>query len=575
MEGLRKFLLEIKGKSLNDISQVDLEYYQLFDQFLSEKGEAKFSGLAPVSSFTGIEKNNAKISYEVTADILRYPKLEDYAEKLKSAFNSTIKDRIASYGISKTSGENQMDVITLNLEYAYKLSDLDSDINKARAKVGKQVVEAYRFALETNNKDLKKQIETQYPDILQQNISVTPTKSAAEEELKQKAVQEEKTPEPAQEKRVEKSPEAPKPQQTTVNQPIIMAPGEKLTISKEKESKSDKTTSKEKESKSDRSFVESISNTVFDKRIIDYKDAVIKSETERASPIQTSPVVPTQPIYNAERSSDKSSKQEISKTKEGSVISKVMESVLGPNVALVPIQLPQNTPIVSPSPMTTEKVSSLENQVNQVKENEKVESNSTISSVANSIKQVEGSIGLLSNILREKERTAENKSNNFINESLSFLGLIPSNATRSIEKLNQATVQSEKATSQSSSLQEMTNKVVGTEIISPLKTEVTSIIQNMGNSVSNAITTALMKDKKTAEEKAASIQPSPVKPSTSTSIVNEGQKTENQLQAPTVQSFMSGGNAPSVVSLTQSTIDNLASAIIKSMSISPFLNSGR
>jgi hypothetical protein len=321
--------------------------------------------------------------------------------------------------------------------------------------------------------------------------------------------------------------------------------------------------------------VESISNTVFDKRIIDYKDAVIKSETERASPIQTSPVVPTQPIYNAERSSDKSSKQEISKTKEGSVISKVMESVLGPNVALVPIQLPQNTPIVSPSPMTTEKVSSLENQVNQVKENEKVESNSTISSVANSIKQVEGSIGLLSNILREKERTAENKSNNFINESLSFLGLIPSNATRSIEKLNQATVQSEKATSQSSSLQEMTNKVVGTEIISPLKTEVTSIIQNMGNSVSNAITTALMKDKKTAEEKAASIQPSPVKPSTSTSIVNEGQKTENQLQAPTVQSFMSGGNAPSVVSLTQSTIDNLASAIIKSMSISPFLNSGR
>jgi hypothetical protein len=599
MEGLRKFLLEIKGKNLNDISEVDLAYYKLFNQFLSEPGEGKFSGLAPVSSFVGLEKNNANISYEVTADILRYPKLEDYAEKLKFAFNNTIKKRIASYSISKTSGENQMDVITLKLEFAYKSSDLDKDINKASVNIGKQLIEAYRFALATNNKELKKQIESQYPDILQQNVSITPTKSTAEEELKQKALQTDKEPETSTDKRPKKPTEPPKQLQTTINQPIIMSPGEKLTISKEKESKSEKTVSKEKESKSDKSLIESISNSVFDRRIMDYKDTLIRSETERSSPIQSSPIVPTQPIYNAGQSGDKSLKQEITKTKEGSSVSNVMESILGPNVALLPIQISQNVPIIPRVSMTSENVSDLETRVNQTGERETVKSSDVISSVNNSIKQVQGSIGLLSNIIKEGENSTKNNVNNVISESLSFLDLVPSNVTKSIEKLNQAvektistekedkgektiskekenkTVESEKTTAQNSSLQSMTNKVVGIDVVSPLKNEMTSIIENMGNSVRNAVTMAIMQDKRTTEERSVSVQSAAPKPSTSTSIVNEGQRSETQLQAPNLQNFMSEGGAPTVVSLSQSTIDNLASAIIKNMSISPFLNSGR
>jgi hypothetical protein len=575
MEGLRNFLLLIEGSNLIGTSGIDLSYEQLFSQFLSEKGEGKFSGLAPVSSFKLVESNNARISYEVAADVLRYPEPKDFAEKIKSAFNDVIKQRKANYTITKTSGENAIDIIKLSLESATKLSDLNSLVNQAKLKVGQQIIDLYRYALDTKNKELKDRIEQEYPEILRQNISITPTKSAAEEELKQKALQTDKEPEASPEKKPEKPTEPPKQQQTTINQPIIMSPGEKLTISKEKESKSEKTVSREKESKSDKSIIESISNSVFDKRIMDYKDTLIRSETERPSPIQSSPVVPTQPIYNVGQSKDKSLKQEVTKTKEGSSVSKVMESILGPNVALLPIQIPQNVPIVPQVSMTSENVSNLETRVNQTKDRETIGSNDVISSVNNSVKQVQGSIGLLSNILREREKATENKVNNVIGESLSFLGLSPSNLTKSIEKLNQATVQSEKTTAQNSSLQSMTSKVVGIDVISPLKNEMTSIIENMGNSVKNAVTTAIMQDKRITEERAVSVQPPTLKPSTSTSIVNEGQKSETQLQAPNLQNFTVGGNAPTVVSLSQSTIDNLASAIIKNMSISPFLNSGR
>lgn len=571
--GLITIFLEVNATNMKADTSTGLIYPDLLNRFFSVKGNEKFSGLAPVSSFTPLEYTNAKITYQLGVDTLRYPEIKDYAEVLNKAFEETIIELKPSYKISKTGGDKPIDSLTFSLEPRETMASFEEKYEQAQMIYGQELIDQYisgnkevRDALLEKYSDIKELAERKDPSIKKkaQTVSTAKSPSVPETKLAQEALKTETTTPVTN---VTVTTEVPQKQEPSPLQPIvtpvITSPVERTT------------TLKEKESTSDRTFIESISNAVFDNRIMEYDRSLIKStEKYQTSPSPATTIASSPVSYSQGLLQNNVVNQKTSTSLQGKTISSALENVLGPNAVIVPFQIPSTTSEQAPTAISTERATTIDNRINESTIRESSVVPEIISSLNSTIKQIESSIGTFSNIVQDREKETGNGINNIVNQSLPLLGLSPSTIFSSIEKLNDLSVISEKAESQNNVLQNMTNRVVETEILGPIKGEMTSMVENIGNSIKNAITNITMVDRKSTEERVSSPAPIIQTPIVSP-VMNQEGNNETSLQAPNIQSFASvGGGMPTVVSLSQTTIDNLASAIIKNMSISSFLNSG-
>lgn len=568
--GVKKFVLDVQGNSMNYVTIAEdedreyLKYPQLFDRWFSVKGAKKYTGEAPVVSFEPLDWTEKRISYKVTIDDLRYPTLNDYAEKLKPAIESVVEDTRVTYDISKTEGDEPMDLIRFNL-IGYNMEDFERDFASAIQNISADLVQTYL----NGNEETKKALKAQYPDIdeiaarQQQKVTITGDADQNAADLERAAIQ-------GEEKPIQPTPSSVLPasnQAVTTNQPtpppttVIVSPSEKATITKEKQSK-------------ERSLIESISNSVFDRRIMEYERQATQPTKESNLPkLLQSPANSIPPSIPGKESSESITNQKTSITTGNNVISSALESVLGPNVILVPFQLPAEQP-VQPGPQVSSEISaSTDRQRLESMSRESSNSEGLVSSITDSIRQAKDSISSFSGLLESRENESTTDRKNVITESLSFLGLTPSTISESIDRLKEVAVTSERATTQNNALQEMTNRVVGTETTVAPKIEINTIVENLGNSITSAITNAMTQNKKSIQER-ESATPTPAITLSNPAVSNNEENNQANMGGPSIQNFSGGGASPTIVSLSQSTIDSLASAIIKNMSISPFLNRG-
>lgn len=552
MAALQQFQLYIKGNGLYSITDSGLYYNELIESFFSPSGRAE------ASSFKERAYNDLELSYDVTIDTLEYPTLNDYAKKIEEGLNASVKDKKITYEIFKTGGTNPRDVIYFTLDYKYKMEDLERDIKKAQTKYAKEqsLISEYNKAIDKG--DVKKAAELKAKLEEAQKLEVTPVTSAAETELEKKAIGTEETAEVT-------APPATPPaqvQQAPAVQPVIVTPTEKNTVVSTKEK------SKEK------SLIESVSSSVFDKKILEYE----KSSSERV-------------LASKGSSPEKQPKVSILPEKGGilseSTILKEVQSIERlltegvPGIAtaavksIVPTEVSKIMTTVLSGETSKDATSFIGKEVTDTIKNQVTQAGSIISSISDTVKLMQNSISSVSSTLQDATLKIDSAFNSVAKESSSIVGLATSTIDGITNKLSDVAVRSEKSSSDSTILADIQKKIVGLETVSPLKTELGAMTTNIGNAL-KSIVTNITEGGKTSTTQVSSPSSVSLTNPTNTSTVNQGETSTANLGSQTNQSFIGGQNAfPSVVSLSQSTIDNLASAIIKNMSITPFLNSGR
>ena len=160
-------------------------------------------------------------------------------------------------------------------------------------------------------------------------------------------------------------------------------------------------------------------------------------------------------------------------------------------------------------------------------------------------------------------------------ESSNVVGIATSASNSTSNILNEATVKSEKNTTDRSMISDMERKVIGIETASPIVEELGTLITNIGGVLKNLVTNISEISKTNNTKVAPSSSVTLMNPNNTPTVNNEESSTANMGSQMNQNVFGGTPTFPSVVSLSQSTIDNLASAIIKNMTIAPFLNSGR
>ena len=554
MAALQQFQLYIDGKDMIGPMWTDGPNY---DEFV----ESLFSamGPAPASSFKKRAFGNAELSYDVTIDTLEYPTLEDYAKKIDGAFKNSIDNRTIKYEIFKTKKEPVRDVIYFTLDYNYKLGDFEKDLEKAKSKYAKEqdLITKYNRAVDKGD---QKEIDRLKAEIdRSQKVEVTPITSASEVELANKAIESEE--QPVEEKTTTQQ-QAPVQNAQTV-QPVIVTPSEKTT------------TSSSKERSNERSIIESISSSVFDKKILQYEKssterslASTKEKTEKAAPVSIAPV-----------SGGILSESQILKDAQSieRLLTERVPGVIGSTLkTIVPTELSNAVSTIFSSQNSDYASSLIGNDTTDIVNNKVNQTGSIISSMSDAIKLLQGTINSTATNLENAAVNIESSVSDVVKESTSFLGLVPSTVSDSISsKLSDVSVKSEKNSLDNTMLADIQRKVMDLETAAPLKMEMNSLATNIGDSIKSMVTNIIGGDK-TNKSQVSVATTAPPAASTNTSTVNQGETTTANIGSQTNQSFQGGQSPfPSVVSLSQSTIDNLASAIIKNMSITPFLNSGR
>ena len=554
MAALQQFQLYIDGKDMIGPMRTGGPYY---DEFV----EKLFSttGSAPASSFKKRAFGNTELSYDVTIDTLEYPNLEDYAKKLNDAFKNSINDRTIKYEIFKTNENPPRDVIYFTLDYKYKLGDFEKDLQKAKNEYAKEqdLIAQYNRAVDRGDQAEASRLKAEI-DLLQK-VEVTPITSASEVELANKAIESEERP--AEEK-------APVPQQAPAQkapavQPVIVTPSEKTT------------TASSKERSNERSIIESVSSSVFDKKILQYEKssterslASTKEKTEKAAQVSTTPA-----------SGSILSESQILKDAQSieRILTERVPEVIGSTIkTIVPTELTNAVSTIFSSKTSDYASSLFGKEATDIINNKVNQEGSVISSISDTIKLLQGTINSTATNLENAALNIESSVSDVVKESTSFLGLVPSAVSDSISsKLSDVSVKSEKNSLDNTILADIQRKVMDLETAAPLKMEMNSLATNIGDSIKSMVTNIIGGDK-TNKSQVSVATMAPATASTNTSTVNEGETTTANIGSQTNQSFQGGQMPfPSVVSLSQSTIDNLASAIIKNMTITPFLNSGR
>ena len=577
MAALKEFQLYIEGVGLYTITDSRLYYDEVIEKMFTSDGRA------PVSSFNRTAYSDSEISYDVTVDTLLYPKLEEYAEKIQQGLNSAINDKKISYEILKTKGTNPRDLVYFTIDYKYKFEDLEKDLQKAKEEYSNEqlLIEQYNKAVNDGDakeiERLRQQIEAA------QKVEVTPVSSASESELEKKAIgkEEEKKQEGSQQQATIQPPLAPP------SKPIIVTPTEKTTVSNTKESSKEKT------------IIESISSSVFDKKILEYE----KASTDRMlatkeSKSEKSPVVSTTPATSGILSQSTILKE--AQTVER-IFSETLPAIIDTSVkTIVPIEISKVLSTVISKDASNIATSILGKEVTDTVKNQISEAGTILSSISETVKLMQDSISSVASTLEDTMVTIESAFTTVAKESSNVVGIATS-ASNKIESafttvakessnvvgiatsasnstsniLNEATVKSEKNTTDRSMISDMERKVIGIETASPIVEELGTLITNIGGVLKNLVTNISEISKTNNTKVAPSSSVTLMNPNNTPTVNNEESSTANMGSQMNQNVFGGTPTFPSVVSLSQSTIDNLASAIIKNMTIAPFLNSGR
>ena len=552
MAALKEFQLYIEGDGLYTITDSRLYYDEVIEKMFTSDGRA------PVSSFNRTAYSDSEISYDVTVDTLLYPKLEEYAEKIQQGLNSAINDRKISYEILKTKGTNPKDVVYFTIDYKYKFEDLEKDLQKAKEKYSNEqlLIEQYNKAVKGGDakeiERLRQQIEAA------QKVEVTPVSSASESELEKKAIgkEEEKKQEGSQQQATIQPPLAPP------SKPIIVTPTEKTTVSNTKESSKEKT------------IIESISSSVFDKKILEYE----KASTDRMlatkeSKSEKSPVVSTTPATSGILSQSTILKE--AQTVER-IFSETLPAIIDTSVkTIVPIEISKVLSTVISKDASNIATSILGKEVTDTVKNQISEAGTILSSISETVKLMQDSISSVASTLEDTMVTIESAFTTVAKESSNVVGIATSASNSTSNILNEATVKSEKNTTDRSMISDMERKVIGIETASPIVEELGTLITNIGGVLKNLVTNISEISKTNNTKVAPSSSVTLMNPNNTPTVNNEESSTANMGSQMNQNVFGGTPTFPSVVSLSQSTIDNLASAIIKNMTIAPFLNSGR
>jgi hypothetical protein len=316
----------------------------------------------------------------------------------------------------------------------------------------------------------------------------------------------------------------------------------------------------------EKALIESISSMTFDTKILGYEKSLIERTSSSSvlggkEPKET-PSLPT--ISKEERGKKKASEAAPSlQTVVPSDVSKIMSSAFSGERSAT-----------SESLLGKEVSDSIKNQISQ--------SGLILSSISETVKMMKESIGAATSFIKEGTERITSSFNSISKDSALLIGLTSATSDSIVKKESQPSLISEKNTSTTNILSEIERKVAEIDSVDPLKMGVTSLAENIGNSIKTVVTNLVEGGKKTTIEapkplvlSQASTSTTPA-PSSVTSVVNQGETGDSNVGSQTNQTFLGGQQgSPSVVSLSQSTIDNLASAIIKNMTLAPFLNSGR
>jgi len=195
---------------------------------------------------------------------------------------------------------------------------------------------------------------------------------------------------------------------------------------------------------------------------------------------------------------------------------------------------------------------------------------STVNNMANVLQNASEKISKdFGQILNTISKTTENtqiasgkieKSENNVSRD----GLIASN------------VSTEKSSRESTNLNRVQDRIVNNESAPPLDFTMSEVSRNIGDNIRNAMTNTTINDVNMVSGGQTNSSSLTQGGAVSTTSSDQSQNNQTSLEGQSNNMALGGRNSsPSVVSLSQSTIDNLASAIIRNMTVTPFLNSGR
>jgi len=555
------FKVYIEGPSLFSMES-RMSYPEIIQSSIFSPG-----GYAPVLDYKVDLFNDKHIDYTVSVDAEKFKSPLEFSRAMRDGIKVVIKDRKVQD--SGTFDDNGSESVLILLEYSSGLSELGDIAIKAKAindkarltkekeELEEELEEAKRKGYEwraENIQDRLREIKDELEAI--QKIELSSSYSASESELMNKALESEVPKEEEKEERQQIIPQPVPPQISTIIPP---APEKNvMSISKE-------TSTKES------SLIQSVLNNITSRELA--------TKTESSS-------------VDRDRESSKVLESQIIKTIVSSVpglLQKELEKQASSIVSSVSNAENTVSNIVSsvvPSGGLSGLVSTLMNTEsnNTVQTNDANSQSSFISSINDSIRLLQNSIERISTDIASKTSdiasmlSVSSDSDNRITSSDSSKTTSLSDTTVSsdaskesvLESIGSKLFQTVERSGLFSSIQE---KVVDVESSVQNIPSIPEMVAGIGDSIKSAVTSISAMNKTTAEVSTPTMK---ITNTTNESSISEGDTTDSMLGNQNVQNLMGGPvTMPSVVSLSQNTIDNLASAIIKNMSIAPFLNSGR
>lgn len=538
-------------------------------------------------------------------DPFTYSSIESYAKALLPRLQEIERVEVAgkiedrrkfSYEIFRDD-KNKRIVLQFNVEYAASPEALvqaamqaQEDYNYKKALVVRYNELARLRKFETDDKkraaiDLEiEQIKKKIPKFFEngetvatdQTVKTEAVASNIETDLQRKALEvEEQKPEPDQTNVEPKNPVASSNTAVTIQQPVVnvnvpssdrqqpaipqkaakpmppvvMPPAETTTTSSSTSSVS-----------KDKTLIESISNMVFDRKILEY-------EASKKSPAAQSPVV--SPAPERQTIQGAGSKEKSSTTNIIGGTDSLKERIISNDTSLVKTSDVINTTIDSGSTSEAKDASSI------VKEQASM-INTSVSSLLDASNTLKTAAETFSSAAKDGALIIQTASSVSANNSESLIGNTASSEVKQTDQTQGSLVTSEKTEKMSSVLPQMQNKILGMEIPQIPNLDFSSLSTNISDSLKNAVTSITNQNKTLAYPAPT---PAPVLQKTDnlgdTNVDNAEENTTNVGNQMNQNMMRGGSSMPSVVSLSQSTIDNLASAIIKNMTLTPFLNSGR
>lgn len=569
------FKVYVNGPNMTSMSENRMYYPEIFEGNIFSPG-----GYAPVLSYTQDSYTDTRIVYTVNVDAEKYKTLADFSIAMRNGIMTVIKDRkIRDIG---TFDDNGTEAVGVDLEYSYTLKDLGADIKRAELQNKKQAlidqIELAKFEGKPA-KDIK-ELEDELKKVQRLELSMSP--SAAEKDLSNKALQVEEGEEPTPPQPVIIS-QPPTPvsitnqlpvqpeketvvQQTVVPQPVpptvpVVPPApERSVVSLSKD-----TTTKES------NLISSILNTIRSETATSNKDVSREAAGTKLSKSLESQIIKTivtsVPGLLQKELERQASSIVSSVSNAESAVRETVSSIIPPGglSGLMNTLVSSDSSIVMKSGDTRTQ----EGLVTTINDSIKF-LQASIQQLSSDLSSKTSEMAKILNVSSSADSTLAMKEvadrSNLIDQTLSTerseVSMVESLGTNLLQTMERSNLFSE-----------IQKKVVDIESTVQNVPNVSDMFAGIGDTIKSAITNMSTINTTSAE---VSTPTTKVLSTRTESAVNETDQSTANLGTQNIQSIMGGSSAyPTVVSLSQNTIDSLASAIIKNMSIAPFLNSGR